>query len=221
MDLYPFLCQIIRKEFSFTPLVRLEDLTEGQMKDISIFNSIVFGGKSRILAEKEREKINTVFRNKIENYYVSCWSISPNESFALWKVFTSQTGGIAIKTTVDKFINSIVKPIDIANRAVTYKPSQNKSFAKTINNIEDCIFSKYDFYEYEQEYRFAIIMNHGSKSETMNNNYLNIPLDFTSMIDSIYLSPYMCNSNILFFKETLKLLDIVLFNKTQKSNIKL
>jgi hypothetical protein len=221
MNLYPFICQIVRKEFSFTRLSKLEDSTEGFMKDISIYEKICFGGKNKIHFEKEREKSIISHKEEIENYFVSCWSKKEDEDYALWKVFTNQNGGVAIITTADKFINSFSVPINVQKKEVTYKSFSKRKFAQKINSIDDCIFNKYDFYRYEEEYRFAITSKNSSISFSNDSNYLSIPINFHAMIDKIYLSPFMNNVNKEYFTDTLKILDIELFNKIEHSKIPL
>lgn len=216
MNLFPFLCQVIKKGFSFSNLPNLEDLTEGRMKDISIFESVVFTGENKSQSEKEREKYLKATHKKMDKYYVSCWTQTEDENFALWKIFTNQVGGVAIKTTIEKFLQSITIPIEIEHKSVRYKPFYSRPFAQKLDSVDDCVFSKYGFYEYEKEYRFAINLKKNSKP-----TYIYIPVDFSSMIDKLYLSPYMNESNRMLTEETLNTLDIELSNKLQKSKIQL
>lgn len=216
MNLYPFLSQIVRGQFSFTNLKYLEDITEGRMKDIAIFEKIVFVDEDTNLTEKAKKKIISNSPRNQGKYYVSCWTQSIDENYALWKIFTNQIGGIAIRTTVERFIESFLDPIGIKHKPVHYKSNLSRKLALKTNSIDDCVFSKYDFYKYENEYRFAI-----TKIKKSRSNYLSIPTNFSSMIDRLYLSPYMSDSNIQFFKQTIKSIDSEIYNKIQKSSIRL
>lgn len=216
MNLYPFLSQLVRKQFSFTQLQYLEDLTEGRMKDIAIFEKIVFVEENQSKSEESKKKIISKSPRNKGKYYVSCWTQADEENYALWKIFTNQIGGVAIRTTVKKFMDCFPESLEIEPKPINYKSHSKRKLAPSTNNIDDCVFSKFDFYKYEGEFRFAI-----TRSKKSNSNYLNIPINFSSMIDRLYMSPYMNDSNIELFEKTIKVLDIEIFNKIQKSKIQL
>jgi len=221
MNSYAFISQLIQKEIYFSPLVYLDDPTEGQLKNFSFFDKIVFGGKNKNQSEKERELIKNEISSEVHKYHVSCWTVNPIEDYSLWSIYTDKLTGIIVTTTIEKFLSSVVSPDKIINNQIHYLPNNKRSTNNSYTDINDRIFSKTNYYSYEDEYRFAI------KNDTVFNDknelikYVTIPTDFSRLVINIILSPFMSAANKTYFRDTINRLRPELSNRIIDSKIKL
>lgn len=44
--------------------------------------------------------------------YANCWNLSENESAALWDLYVSPLGGVAIRTTYGRLVDSVIPPTE-------------------------------------------------------------------------------------------------------------
>lgn len=220
-DPLSFINQYINGTIGFTKLTTFQDYYEGRLKDISFFESLYFGGKSKRDSEKNRKDILEKFQKLIDNHFASCWTISQNEDFALWKSFSDKNGGVAIKTTISKFIESLPNSLILNHEEITYKPFYKRSFCRELFKIEDYIYTKYEFYSYEKEYRFVIKLDDIIPTYKVDPKHINIPIDYSLLIDNLYLSPYMSNENSDMFLKSFKSLNSSHKIKIQKSAIRI
>ena len=220
-DPLSFINQYINGTIGFTKLTTFQDYYEGRLKDISFFESLYFGGKSKRDSEKNRKDVLKKFQKLIDNHFASCWTISKNEDFALWKSFSDKNGGVAIKTTIGKFLESVPNNLNLYHDKITYKPFYKRSFCRELFKIEDYIYTKYEFYSYEKEYRFVIKLDDVLPSFKVDSKHINIPVDYSLLIDNLYLSPYMSNENADMFFKSFKSLSSSQKIKTQNSAVRI
>lgn len=221
MNSYLFISQLIRNEICFSPVILLEDPTEGQLKNYSFFDKVVFGGKYKIRAEKEREIIKSNIESEFQKYHVSCWTINQNEDYALWNIFTDKLTGIIIKSTEEKFLTSIEDSRNMLHEEVKYIPQNRRFTVESYSSVKERIFTKFDFYSYEKEYRFAYKIETVLNQNTNSMKYLSIPTDFSSLIINIVLSPFMSVMNKRYFRDTINILYPKLSSRIIDSSIKL
>ena len=216
-----FLNQYINGTIGFTQLAEYQDYYEGKLKDISFFEKLYFGGKNRQSSDKEREETLKSFERLINRHFASCWTLSENEDFALWKSFSDSTGGVAIKTTIGRFLDSLLQKIVPDHDKVIYKPFYKRSFCKDLFQIKDYLYTKYEFYTYEKEYRFILDSDKIDVKLKKNKKRINIPIDYSKMINKLFLSPYMNEEKSILLLESIKTLDPELFKRTHHSVVKL
>lgn len=94
-------------------------------------------------------------RNLRNSTYISCWTMKENESRSLWATYLDSTKqGVAIKTNVGKFIESIEwKQFGFDYRIVDYR---NKFNPEELQNNITIINTKSTAYIEESEVRFYI-----------------------------------------------------------------
>lgn len=221
LNSHAFLSQLIRNEISLSPLNKLDDPTEGQLKSYSFFEKVVFGGRTKIKAEKERDLTIKEVNEDMLKYYVSCWTTQSTEDYALWNVFTDKLSGIIVISSIDRFLSSIADSNKIVHDKVKYVPRNRKTAVQSFTDIQERLFTKLDFYSYEHEYRFVI----KDESELTNMQdylkYLSIHADFSGLITKVVLSPFMSNMSKTYFRETINKLKPELTNRIVDSSIKL
>jgi hypothetical protein len=135
--------------------------------------------------------------------YLSCWTITPYESYALWKIYLGGArAGVAIRTTVA----ALQKSVDDENQhkisyaKIRYLDSVNP------NNIEapHFIFQKSTHYDYEKELRLAIDYKPDPENQHFIAKFLypnrllpdslSVPININTLIREIYLSPFVISS---------------------------
>jgi len=113
--------------------------------------------------------------------YVSCWHQSPHENVAMWKIYSDEQKGIAIRTTVGKLRSYLPKEGRV--RRVEYL---NYEKDKVLNLSP--IYCKRQAFSYEKEIRSVIPYRSKEKTQPFG---MNISVDLNSFIDEIILSPQM------------------------------
>ena len=123
--------------------------------------------------------------------FVSCWSLNDPESLLMWKLYTTNSTGIAIESSVSRICNSFVRePNDFFERhEITIADTIYEDFIDLDNLERDPAFYKRNAYNYEKEIRaFAIFR---STVETLDHLSFSISLD--ELINRIYV--YSCSDS--------------------------
>lgn len=131
---------------------------------------------------------------------VNCWSISPHESYALWKIYLgNENNGVAIKSTVGKLKDSIQSgsdpyPENFYIGSVKYethlKPDELSRFS--------VITTKKPFYDFEKELRLFIInypLSEGGTEPLYDiHDGRTVKVDLQTLVHHIYISPFADHS---------------------------
>jgi len=194
MSIDKFLHLITAKQLFFCRLSKMTDRFEGRLpKDnyTSRISQIVQSEGISALPKANKERI------EIEKFkdqtYINCWTISREESYALWKIYLRGSScGIAIKSTVSKLRKSIElesKNVDFLIGKVIY----TKFLKDYPPPYEVLTTTKSPFYDYEKELRVFFKLN--EIDEEKDSVHLrpgwNVKLDITELIDRIYISPFI------------------------------
>lgn len=155
-----------------------------------------------------------------ERSFINCWTLSRNESYALWKIYLSNAkSGVAIKTTVshlEKAIKEGATSDDIFIRMVRYG---SINIAKEVNPCQVTqkkvdlfrLTTKLQAYQYENEMR--LICFNDSKADCKR-----VKVSSLDFIDEIYFSPFSrCFDDI--YKEVLRKMGYGLEKKVKTSAI--
>lgn len=100
MDLWKFIDLIQTNELYFPRIDQLGDLTEGVFPEEAqnrLFEYLESNGRNEE-ADSLREGLRNQ-RHRVDKF-ISSWNLSDNESFLLWKAYTSDLSAVAIKSTV-------------------------------------------------------------------------------------------------------------------------
>ncbi|MHB1418391.1 MAG: DUF2971 domain-containing protein, partial [Bacillota bacterium] len=124
----------------------------------------------------------------IPSYFVNCWFMSEYESEAMWRLYSQNYDGIAIRSTIGKLKNSVEKTQDrIWLGKVDYidydrwQPPQVE-FDKSLLWIEPFFWKRLSF-SHEKELRALV-----DKGQQDMNGY-KVDIDLSELINAVYLYP--------------------------------
>ncbi len=127
---------------------------------------------------------------------INCWSVSPHESYALWKIYLGGSkDGVAIKSSVSKLIRSVGHGNDPYPEEFYVGKVRYKSFL-TRNELSrfDVITTKKPFYDFEKEIRLFILnypkSEGGTKTPYQMKEGRTVRVDLELLISELYISPF-------------------------------
>ena len=124
--------------------------------------------------------------------YVNCWHLSERESASLWSAYASQTDGVAVKTTIGRFVGAIEKADDEINvGCVQYIDYERDSIPG--GNSLDPVFRKRLSFKSDEEFR-ACLMKFGAldlspAAWARNPKGVRVDCDLVQLIEEIRVSP--------------------------------
>lgn len=112
--------------------------------------------------------------------FISCWHCNCYESEAMWKLYSVNTrNAIAIQTTAERLYKALGRDPKIDIGKVKYV-----DYNKCFTSINGACWYKRKSFEHEQEVR-AITSDYLAETKG-----LSIPIDVTTLIETIFISPY-------------------------------
>lgn len=146
------------------------------------------------LKEEVRLPTQKVFQNFKEKTFLNCWHISEYESESMWKLYSHSNLGIAIKSTIEKLINSIQveERYNIYIGEINYLDYENDSF--NFGNVFHYFLNKRKSFEHEKELRALVSHAIENPKRKANEPYdefgINIKVDINELIEDIYIAPF-------------------------------
>ena len=126
------------------------------------------------------------YKSHREKVAVSSWHINAYESFAMWQIFTQNSEGLAIQSTVER----LKKALDSEKNHEQYIGEVNYiDYKKEYIPFDDLFFPflfKRKSFQYEREVR---IISDVSQSNIKLNDGLKINVDINQLIEKIYIHP--------------------------------
>src|SRR4051812_7717183 len=126
------------------------------------------------------------YKSHREKVAVSSWHINEYESFAMWQIFTQNSEGLAIQSTVNRLKNSL-------NSETLHKQYIGEvnyiDYKKEYIPFDDMFFPflfKRKSFQYEREIR---ILSDVTESNIKLNDGLKINVDINQLIEKIYIHP--------------------------------
>ena len=178
LDLSKFLDLLLSKKLFMSRSDKFEDQYEGTFSEPT-FEEI------KKLAINNPEFLN-YYKTHREKVAISSWHINEYESFAMWQIFTQNSEGLAIQSTIGRLQKAL-------------KPETNlKQYIGQVNYIDykkeyipfDDLFFPFLFkrksFQYEREVR--IISDTSDTAITINDG-IKINVDINQLIDKIYIHP--------------------------------
>lgn len=155
--------------------------------------------------EKTREMFSNMPKTK-KFYFINSWHINDNQSDAMWKIFSKTNNGIAIKSSVEKIIASLVNTSeDVHIGRIYYRDYDKITFSDLAdepqNQISDRGSSTNQFnykrisFEHEKElrlYHIDIPIPHSIKNgvEREPLEFKKINIDLSKLVDEIVIAPF-------------------------------
>lgn len=178
LDLSKFLDLLISKKLFMSRSDKFEDQYEGTFSEPT-FEEI------KKLAINNPEFLN-YYKTHREKVAISSWHINEYESYAMWQIFTQNSEGLAIQSTIGRLQKAL-------------EPEKNlKQFIGQVNYIDykkeyipfDDLFFPFLFkrksFQYEREVR---IISDTSDTKITINDGIKINVDISQLIDKIYIHP--------------------------------
>lgn len=178
LDLSKFLDLLMSQKLFMSRSDKFEDQYEGTFSEPT-FEEI------KKIAENNPEFLD-VYKTQRKNVVISSWHINEYESFAMWQIFTQNSEGLAIQSTIGRiqeslhFENQFEQHIGEVNY-IDYK----KEYIPFDDDFFPFLFKRKSF-QYEREVR--IISNLSSHNLNINEG-VKIEVDINKLIEKIYIHP--------------------------------
>lgn len=178
LDLSKFLDLLLSKKLFMSRSDKFEDQYEGTFSEPT-FEEI------KKLAVDNPDFLN-YYKTHREKVAVSSWHINEYESFAMWQIFTQNSEGLAIQSTIGR----LQKALNPETHFDQYIGKVNYiDYKKEYIPFDDLFFPflfKRKSFQYEREVR---IITDTSKSSIKLNEGLKINVDINQLIEKIYIHP--------------------------------
>ena len=178
LDLSKFLDMLLSRQLFMSRSDKFEDQYEGT------FSEPTFEEIKKIAANNPKFLDN--YKSHREKVVVSSWHINEYESFAMWQIFTQNTEGLAIQTTIGRLKEALLpeKKTEQYIGAVNYI-DYKKEFIPFDDTFFPFLFKRKSF-QYEREIRIiSDVTNSGMKID----NGLKVDVNLNQLIEKIYIHP--------------------------------
>jgi len=209
MNFTKFISLIENKSLFFSRADKLGDPYEGSISMAT--NKRYYDYLSPSFTREQADKIwinSSDFRKQAVKFtFVNCWHMNAFESDAMWKLYISNTEGIAIQTTVKKLKKIFESE---SNYGICIGEVFYSDFENDIHHFGNSLYPyiyKRKCFEHEKEFRAVIQILDAEKQKSLdieNLNGISIPIEFDELIESVYISP---TSNKWFYELVTSLLD--------------
>lgn len=178
LDLSKFLDMLLSKQLFMSRSDKFEDQYEGT------FSEPTFEEIKKIAANNP--KFLDYYKSHREKVVISSWHINEYESFAMWQIFTQNTEGLAIQTTIGKLKEALLpeKKVEQYIGAVNYI-DYKKEYIPFDDTFFPFLFKRKSF-QYEREVR---IISDVTSNNLKIDNGLKIDVDLSLLIEKIYIHP--------------------------------
>ena len=192
MDFTKFVSLLEKNALFFVRVDKLEDPFEGayptKNKDLNF--QAFYEAFNRSMTEDDFRKTRDFQRQWHPFILISCWHESLHESAAMWKSYSRETDGIAIRTDFNSFKQSLISSQDIFVGKVNYVNYDSHVIPES-NSLYAFLHKRLDF-KYEQEVR-ALIMELPEVGGLTGHlcdigKYYEVDLSF--LIKEVYVAPY-------------------------------
>lgn len=178
LDLSKFLDLLLSRKLFLSRSDKFEDQYEGTFSEPT-FEEI------KRLSENNPEFLS-YYKSHREKVVVSSWHINEYESFAMWQIFTQNSEGLAIQSTIGR----LQKALEAEKDTQQFIGEVNYiDYKKEYIPFEDAFFPflfKRKSFQYEREVR---VLSDLSDQSIKINDGLKIDIDINQLIEKIYIHP--------------------------------
>jgi len=178
LDLSKFLDLLLCRQLFMSRSDKFEDQYEGT------FSEPTFEELKKI-SENKPEFLD-YYKTHRKNVVISSWHINEHESYAMWQIFTQNSEGLAIQSTVQRLQEALVPETRYEQHIgevnyIDYK----REYVPFDNDFFPFLFKRKSF-QYEREVR---IISNLTKHNLSINEGVKINIDIDRLIDKIYIHP--------------------------------
>lgn len=178
LDLSKFLDLLLSRKLFMSRSDKFEDQYEGTFSEPT-YEEI------KKLSVNNPEFLN-YYKSHREKVVISSWHINEYESFAMWQIFTQNSEGLAIQSTIGR----LQKAMDVEKDFNQYIGEVNYiDYKKEYIPFDDMFFPflfKRKSFQYEREVRIIADL---SEHDIKINDGLKIEVDIDQLIEKIYIHP--------------------------------
>lgn len=178
LDLSKFLDLLLSRKLFMSRSDKFEDQYEGTFSEPT-YEEI------KKLAINNPDFLN-YYKTHREKVAISSWHINEYESFAMWQIFTQNSEGLAIQSTIGR----LQKALEPEKNLKQYIGQVNYiDYKKEYIPFDDMFFPflfKRKSFQYEREVR---IISDTSDTKININDGIKINVDISQLIDKIYIHP--------------------------------
>lgn len=178
LDLSKFLDLLLSQKLFMSRSDKFEDQYEGT------FSEPTFEEIKRLSVNNP--EFLQYYKSHREKVAISSWHINEYESFAMWQIFTQNSEGLAIQSTIGRLEKALVPE----NKFEQFIGEVNYiDYKKEYIPFDDMFFPflfKRKSFQYEREVR---IISDISSSNIKINDGLKIDVDINQLIEKIYIHP--------------------------------
>lgn len=144
---------------------------------------------------------NNAFRELCRLTKINCWHISEYESYLMWAYYAQDCKGVAIKTTVDRLLNSLSAFRLQENYEVENIYWGNVKYIdlhqeRLKGGMLERFFYKHRVYESENEFRVMISLRLAEEfGVNVPEEGINISFDPKVLIENLYIGPQLLDEN--------------------------
>ena len=129
-----------------------------------------------------------------DSVLVNCWSISPHESYALWKIYLrGEVKGVAVRTTVGALKKAITSEVDDNSENFYIGRVQYSNHLKPdkLNRLS-VVTTKKHFYDFEKELRVFILGSEesGAAATDAGISGRTVKIGLQELVHRVYVSPF-------------------------------
>lgn len=141
----------------------------------------------QIGTERGFHELANYYRKNRESVYVSCWHANEHESEAMWRLYGSSGGGVAVQSTYTKLVESIKTQHEVYIGSVSYVDYATASFPSA--NVFYPVMHKRMSFAHEREIR---LVYHGGEPPEPDRSPMSLvlPWDVDANCEKIYVDPY-------------------------------
>ncbi|MFM2370143.1 MAG: hypothetical protein RL619_2464 [Bacteroidota bacterium] len=178
LDLSKFLDLLMSQKLFMSRSDKFEDQYEGTFSEPT-FEEI------KKLSIDNPEFLN-FYKTHREKVAISSWHINEYESFAMWQIFTQNSEGLAIQSTIGRLQNALLPEVNFNQyigevNYIDYK----KEYIPFDDMFFPFLFKRKSF-QYEREVR---IISDVADNNIKINDGLKINVDINELIEKIYIHP--------------------------------
>lgn len=221
-----FLDIILNHRLFFTNAIRFSDKNEGGISELTqdrLHKKYILSGKSENDASFDVMALQMNIEYQKQSSYLSCWTMDPDESYALWKIYLGGSkSGIAIRTNVKKLIDSFKTSTKNVGNDIYLEKVVYEDFINDPVDVLGALTTKRRCYKYENEIRLIRIdPSQDAKLTKKSMTRLGITREINPevLIDQIYLSPFATKQLNKIIKQTLDLINPLYTQKIRYSEI--
>jgi hypothetical protein len=176
MDVLQFLTMLEQHALYFALLRELEDAWEA-----------VLSNQLKATLTKIAPEMPILVEALSRHAVINCWHENRSESVAMWNLYTSESHGIAIQTTVGHLIESLKGDgHQISIGRVTYE-DHDRSYEESVDTLQPnsikAIFQKRECYRHESEVRAMIYIMDFPADPVPGKSYRAVPPDHGILIN--------------------------------------